>query len=270
MAKLKSVLILGPAHPFRGGLAGFNHTLARTFRAAGIVCRLFTFTTQYPRLLFPGSTQFTDDPAPEDLEISRELSSVGPWSWWRTGKRVRRLKPDLLIVRYWIPVMAPALGTVARIARRSGIRTVALLDNVIPHEKRPLDTLLTRYFVDSMDGFVYMSEQVHRDLRQFTTDKPAVFSPHPMFTQYGEPLPRTEACEKLGLDPNLHYTLFFGYIRDYKGLDLLYEAWARLKQTGWLKGHKLLVAGEYYSGRERYERLIEELGKLEEYGKNVN
>lgn len=180
MPKPKSILILGPAHPFRGGLSGFNQTLARTFRALGVACRLFTFTTQYPRLLFPGTSQLTDDPAPEDLEITRELSTVNPWTWWRTGRRVKRSKPDLLIVRYWIPVMAPAFGTVARIARRAGIRTIALLDNVIPHEKRPMDRWLTRYFIGSMDGFVYMSEQVHRDLRSFTADKPAVFSPHPM------------------------------------------------------------------------------------------
>ena len=220
----------------------------------GFDCRLFTFTTQYPRLLFPGSSQLTDEPAPQDLSISRELSSINPWSWWRTGRRIKRLKPDLLIIRYWIPAMAPAFGTVARIARRAGVRTIALLDNVIPHEKRPMDTVLTRYFIDSMEGFIYMSEQVYRDLRQFTADKPALFSPHPMFTQYGEAMPREEACARLGLDPTLHYTLFFGYIRDYKGLDLLYEAWARLKKAGWLNHrHRLLVAGEYYGGRERYD-----------------
>lgn len=260
MSKPNSILILGPAHPFRGGLSGFNQTLARTFRSLGVACRLFTFTTQYPRLLFPGTSQLTSDPAPQDLEITRELSTVNPWTWWRTGRRVKRLKPDLLIVRYWIPAMAPAFGTVARIARRAGIRTIALLDNVVPHEKRPMDRWLTRYFIGSMDGFVYMSEQVLRDLRTFTADKPVVFSPHPMFTQYGGPVSRPEACAALGLDPAQRYTLFFGYIRDYKGLDLLYEAWARLKKAGWLRGHKLLVAGEYYSGRERYERLIEELG----------
>ena len=265
MSKLKSILILGPAHPFRGGLSGFNHTLARTFRAMGFDCRLFTFTTQYPRLLFPGSSQLTDEPAPQDLSISRELSSINPWSWWRTGRRIKRLKPDLLIIRYWIPAMAPAFGTVARIARRAGVRTIALLDNVIPHEKRPMDTVLTRYFIDSMEGFIYMSEQVYRDLRQFTADKPALFSPHPMFTQYGEAMPREEACARLGLDPTLHYTLFFGYIRDYKGLDLLYEAWARLKKAGWLNHrHRLLVAGEYYGGRERYERLLQELDLQQE------
>ncbi len=264
MPTLKSLIILGPAHPFRGGLSGFNQTLARTFRALGIKVRLFTFTTQYPSLLFPGTSQYTEDPKPQDLHISREVSSINPCTWWRTGYKIRRIKPDLLIVRYWIPAMAPAFGTVCRIARRHGVKVIALLDNVVPHEKRPMDRWLTRYFIHSVDGFVYMSEQVHRDLRQFTPDKPAVFSPHPMFTHYGKPLARERACEVLGLDPAFRYTLFFGYIRDYKGLDLLYEAWALLKKSGDLQGHKLLVAGEYYSDRQRYEELVRRLGIAED------
>lgn len=257
---LRSMIMLGPAHPFRGGLAAFNQTLTRTFQRMGISCRMFTFTTQYPSLLFPGTTQYTDDPAPEGLDITRELSSINPFTWIRTGLKVRRLRPDVLIVRYWIPVMAPAFGTVCRIARRGGVRTLALLDNVIPHEKRLFDSLLTRYFVSSIDGFIYMSEQVHQDLRLFTRTKPALFSPHPMWSNYGDPMPREEACAALGLDPSLHYTMFFGYIRDYKGLDLLLDAWAELMNHGKLENHRLIVAGEYYSGKERYAEQIARLG----------
>lgn len=257
---LKSVVILGPAYPFRGGLATVNQALARTFTKMGIACRIFTFTTQYPSLLFPGTTQFSSDSAPEGIDITREVSSVNPLTWIRAGWRLRRAKPDAVIVRYWIPVMAPAFGTVCRIARRGGVRTIALLDNVIPHEKRPFDKWLTRYFLGSIDGFVYMSEQVHSDLRLFTKTKPAVFSPHPMLDGYGEPLPRGEACAALGLDPALRYTMFFGYIRDYKGLDLLLDAWGMLKREGKLEGHKLIVAGEYYSGKERYAEQIDALG----------
>ncbi|MFQ8804667.1 MAG: hypothetical protein ACLR8Y_05550 [Alistipes indistinctus] len=125
----------------------------------GIACRIFTFTTQYPSLLFPGTTQFSSDPAPEGIDITREVSSVNPLTWIRAGWRLRRAKPDAVIVRYWIPVMAPAFGTVCRIARRGGVRTIALLDNVIPREKRPFDKWLTRYFLGSIDGFVYMSNR---------------------------------------------------------------------------------------------------------------
>lgn len=261
MKTMKSIIILGPAWPFRGGLAGFNHTLARTFMAMGRLCRIFTFTTQYPSFLFPGKSQFDDSEAPEGIDISRELSSVNPFSWIRTGFRVRRLRPDALIVRYWIPLMAPALGTVCRIARWGGkTRTIALLDNVVPHEKRFMDSALTRYFVGSVDGFVYMSEQVYSDLRHFTRTKPAIFSPHPMFTHYGDKMSREEACAGLGLDPAFRYIMFFGFIRDYKGLDILLDAWAILRRTGKLSGCKLIVAGEYYSGREQYEHQIERLG----------
>lgn len=260
MKPLKSIVMLGPAHPYRGGLAGFNQTLARAFIAQGIRCRMFTFTVQYPQFLFPGKTQFTDDPPPEGLDITRVLSTVNPLSWIRTGLRIRREKPDALVVRYWIPLMAPALGTVCRIARRGGVKTIALLDNVVPHERRPMDRWLTRYFIGSVDGFVYMSEQVKNELRMFDATKPAVFSPHPMFTHYGNRVDRTEACRALGLDPQVRYLMFFGYIRDYKGLDILLDAWATLGRDGKTQGRKLIVAGEYYGGRERYEEQIRRLG----------
>lgn len=261
--ELKSAILLGTAWPFRGGFTGFNQSLVRALIAMRIRSRILTFTTQYPSLLFPGKSQFSDEPAPEGLDITRCLSSVNPFTWFRTARRIRREGPDALIVRYWIPAMAPAFGTVCRLARRRNIRVISLLDNVVPHEKRPFDKLFTRYFVNSVDGFIYMSEQVLGELRQFTPDKPAFFSPHPMFTQYGEPMPREEACRALGLDPDIRYTLFFGYVRDYKGLDLLLEAWGWLREGpgGFpMQRHKLIVAGEYYSGRERYEALIREQG----------
>lgn len=260
MNEMKSAVIVGTAYPYRGGLAGINQTLARTFIRCGIRCRIFTFTVQYPSFLFPGKSQYADGPAPEGLDITRMLNSVNPLSWIRTGLKVRRERPDAVIVRYWIPQMAPALGTVCRIARRKGIKTIALLDNVVPHEKRPMDTLLTRYFLGSIDGFVYMSEQVHSDLQSFRPDKPAVFSPHPMYTNYGEKIEREEACRLLRLDPGLRYTMFFGFIRDYKGLDLLLDAWALLSEQGKTAGHRLIIAGEYYSGKETYMNQIERLG----------
>ncbi|MDD3108876.1 MAG: glycosyltransferase [Alistipes sp.] len=260
MNRMKSILMVGPAYPFRGGLAGFNQTLVRSFLQQGVKARMLTFTTQYPAFLFPGKSQYDDGPAPEGLDITRMLSSVNPWSWIRTGWHIRRLRPDAVIVRYWIPQMAPAFGTVCRIARWCGIPTLALLDNVIPHEHHSYDTWLTRYFLKSIDGFIYMSEQVHRDLLTFRVEAPVRFSPHPMFTHYGEAVSHEEACAHLNLDPTLRYALFFGFVRDYKGLDLLLDAWALLLKQGKLQGRKLLIAGEYYSGKERYEEQIRRLG----------
>lgn len=260
---IKSLILVGTAWPFRGGFTNFNQRLVRTFMELGVRCRIFTFTTQYPNFLFPGKSQFTDAPAPEGLDITRCLSSVNPFSWIRTGRMIRREHPDVIVVRYWIPALAPALGKVCRMARRRRIRVIALLDNVVPHEKRFGDKLLTRYFIRSVDGFIYMSDQVLGELRRFTADKPALFSPHPMFDNYGEPLDRQAACQALKLDPSFRYTLFFGYIRDYKGLDLLLEAWGRLKHSRMLpteQRHRLLIAGEYYGDRGRYDALIDRLG----------
>lgn len=260
MTQMQSAIIVGTAYPYRGGLAGINQTLARTFLANGVGCRIFTFTVQYPSFLFPGKSQYDEGSAPEGLDITRILNSVNPLSWIRTGLKIGRERPDAVIVRYWIPQMAPALGTVCRIARWRGVKTIALLDNVIPHEKRPMDTLLTRYFLGSIDGFIYMSEQVNRDLQLFAPNRPALFSPHPMYTNYGEKMEREEACRRLKLDPHLHYTMFFGFVRDYKGLDLLLDAWFILKEQGKLSDHRLIIAGEYYSGKESYMAQMKRLG----------
>lgn len=260
MKEMKSAILLGTAYPYRGGLAGTNQTLTRTFIQEGIACRIITFTLQYPSFLFPGKSQYDDGPAPEGIDITRMLNSVNPISWIRTGLKIAREHPDVLIVRYWIPQMAPAFGTVCRIARRKGVRTIAVLDNVIPHEKRLFDTSLTKYFLGSIDGFIYMSEQVCRDLRLFKPSSPAIFSPHPMYTNYGEKMDREEACRLLRIDPDCRYTMFFGFVRDYKGLDLLLDAWAELYRRGRLDGHRLIIAGEYYSGKERYMSQIDRLG----------
>ncbi len=250
---IKSAIFVGPAHPYRGGLSFFNEMLVRVFNARGIRAKIYTFRLQYPSFLFPGKTQYSDTPAPDDVTIERRVNTVNPFNWWRVGRCIRREQPDTLIVRYWLPLMAPCFGTICRIARRNGhTKILALLDNVIPHEHRPFDRTFTKYFIVCVDGFIYMSAQVKADLEQFTTSKPALFSPHPLFDVYGEPAERAEACARLGLDPALQYSLFFGYVRDYKGLDLLIDAWAELKKRGKLNEKRLIVAGEYYGNKEKY------------------
>ncbi|MCD8187021.1 MAG: glycosyltransferase [Rikenellaceae bacterium] len=261
---MKSAIFVGTAHPYRGGLSFFNEMLARFFHWRGIRSKIFTFSLQYPSFLFPGKTQYSDSPMPTDLSIERCVNTVNPLNWLRVGRRIRKECPDALIIRYWLPLMAPCFGTLCRIARGNGhTRVLALLDNVIPHEHRLFDRLFTRYFVGGVDGFIYMSDQVKSDLEQFTTTKPALFAPHPLFDVYGERLDREAACRKLELHPKLRYSLFFGYVRDYKGLDLLLEAWAWLKNRGELGDRRLLVAGEYYRNKEKYLALIRQNG-LEE------
>lgn len=250
------IAIVGPAHPYRGGLASIMETMAREYQQRGYEVNILTFTLQYPSLLFPGKSQTVETPAPQDLNIERCVSTINPLSWWRVGRRLRRERPDIVLMKFWTPFMAPCFGTIARLARKNKhTKVICQIDNVEPHEHHITDRMFNRYFLRSVDGFIYMSEQVHGELEAYTS-APALFSPHPMFEHFGERVERTEACKKLGLDPSQRYALFFGLIRDYKGLDTLLEAWARFRRSG----HKLLIAGEFYASRDKYIELIKRLG----------
>lgn len=250
------IVLLGPAHPYRGGLASIMETMAREYQSRGHEVRIYTFTVQYPSLLFPGKTQYVETPAPEDLHIERVMNTVNPLNWVSLGLRLKSEQPDMVLMKYWTPFMAPCFGTIARIARSNGVtKFICQIDNVEPHEHHIIDRPCNHYYLGAVDGFVYMSEQVHGELKAYTL-APAVFSPHPMFENFGKAVERDEACRRIGIDPAQRYTLFFGLIRDYKGLDLLLRAWAK-----WMpEGRKLLIAGEFYASREKYIALIEQLG----------
>lgn len=255
------ISFVGPAYPYRGGLATIIERLARVFQQRGNEVDIKTFSLQYPRLLFPGKSQFRTGEAPADLRISRCVSTINPFSWLRVGRMLRREAPDMVILKYWTPLMAPCFGTICRLARRNGkTKVVVHLDNITPHEPHLYDRPLNRYFLRSCDGFVYMSEAVHQDLRTYRPDAPALFSPHPLFDGYGERLPREEACRRLGLDATQSHVMFFGYVRDYKGLDLLLDAWALLKAEGKTDGKRLLVVGEVYGDDTKYREQIARLG----------
>ncbi|UYZ63473.1 glycosyltransferase [Hymenobacter weizhouensis] len=249
------VVIIGPAYPLRGGLATYNERLARAFHEAGDEVRIVTFSLQYPDFLFPGQTQFSTEPGPTDLDIEVSLNSVNPLSWYRVGNRLRRERPDLVIFRFWLPFMGPALGTVARLVRRNRhTRVVAITDNVLPHEKRPGDRPLTRYFLAACHGFVTMSRAVLADLRRLHFRQPAVYRPHPLYDNFGPLKPKADALRALGLDPAFHYLLFFGFIRAYKGLDILLQAFADERLAH--RPIKLIIAGEFYEDAAPYEALI--------------
>ncbi len=253
------VVILGSAHPLRGGLASYNERLAREYMRQGHSVQIYTFSLQYPEFLFPGKSQYSDQPAPDDLYIHVKVNSVNPLNWLKIGKEIAALNADLLIIKFWLPFMAPCLGTIARRVKKNGkTKVVSILDNVIPHEKRPGDMAFIRYFVNSVDGFIGMSESVLTDLRKFDSNKPAAFSPHPLFDNFGESITKPEAYEKLGLELSTEYLLFFGFIRDYKGLDLLLEAMADERVRA--LNVKLLVAGEFYTDAKPYWDQITRLG----------
>jgi glycosyltransferase involved in cell wall biosynthesis len=255
---MKKAIIIGPAHPLRGGLATFNERLAIEFQNKGYEVTIYTFSLQYPGFLFPGKTQYSDEAAPSDLNIKVVVNSINPFNWVKIGLQLRKLQPNIIVLRYWLPFMAPCLGTIARIAKRKHkTKVIAIADNIIPHEKRIGDSILSSYFTASCDGFITMSKAVLEDLRKFTTSKPGKYYPHPLYDNYGQALDKEAACAFLKLDPSQKYLLFFGFIRDYKGLDLLLEAMAdeRVKSLQ----VKLLVAGEFYTASKPYFDLIESL-----------
>lgn len=257
----KTVTIIGPAYPYRGGIASFDEMLAHTYASRGDAANIVTFTLQYPGFLFPGKTQYSQSPPPQGLNIERRVNSINPVNWLRVGRRIRKQRPDMVIMKYWTPFLAPCLGTIARCIRRNGhTKVVVQVDNIVPHEHNFTDSLFNKYFIRSVDGFVYMSEQVKNDLDMLGSTKPALFSPHPIFTGYGESVSKQEACVRLGLDPAISYAMFFGLIRGYKGLGLLLDAWMMLKADRQTEGQKLIVAGEFYDNKEKYIRQIEENG----------
>lgn len=254
-----SIVLLSPVHPLRGGIAASTERLALALQQAGHRVVIFSYSLQYPGFLFPGETQYSSDPAPQGLDIRTVLNSVNPLNWVKVGLALRKLRPDLIIPRYWLPFMGPCLGTVLRLARSNGhSRVIPLADNILPHEKRPGDRLFTRWFIGAADACMVMSRSVEQDLREFSTSMPAACIPHPVYDSYGESVGREEALQHLGLSTSPRYLLFFGLIRDYKGLDLLLQAMAAPRLQG--LDLRLLIAGEYYGNRERYEQLIAELG----------
>ena len=260
MPEKRKIVIVGPAHPLRGGgMSTFNERMAKAYADRGDNVEIFSFSLQYPSILFPGKSQFTDEPAPEGIHIRSTINSINPLSWCHTGNIIRKLKPELVIFRYWIPFMGPALGTIARRIRRNKRSVIiAITDNVIPHEHRPGDKALTKYFLKPVQAFVTMSKSVMDDLNTFDTVKPRALSLHPLYDNYGAPLPRAEALKLLGLPEGYKYLLFFGLVRKYKGLDLLLQALAHPDLA-----HlplKLIVAGEFYDDVEPYRELVKDLG----------
>ncbi len=259
----KKVIIIGSAHPLRGGgITTFNERLARQFQNEGHRTAIYSFSLQYPGFLFPGSSQFTDEPAPKDLEIHTRINSINPFNWLRVGKEIKKIKPDIVVVRYWIPLMGPCLGTILRIIKKNKhTKIICIADNIKPHEKRTGDKAFTRYFIKPVDAFIIMSEQVLSDLRLFTKDKKAVLVPHPLYDNFGEKISKESARAQLLIDNGQRVILFFGFIRKYKGLDILLEAIKILKDSELpVAACKLLIAGEFYEDKKLYEDQILKLG----------
>ena len=256
MSKRK-VIIIGPAFPFRGGIANFNNALAQAYHDRGDNITLYSFTLQYPSFLFPGTTQYETGEAPKNLKIKTLINSVNPFNWINVARKINTENPDYVIIRYWLPFMAPCLGSIARLLNKN-IKILAITDNVIPHETRIGDTMLTKYFIKSCDAFLTLSASVFDDLSKFTKTTVKKYIPHPIYNVFGDKVSKQIALQNLGLSAKDKHLLFFGFVRKYKGLDLMLNAMAdeRIRELG----VKLIIAGEFYDNKSEYTDLIDALG----------
>lgn len=253
--KRKKVIIIGPAYPLRGGIADSNHALGLALKKMGHEVLMLSFSLQYPSLLFPGKTQFEQDGSSPDLEIHTQINSINPFSWIKSAFWLKRQNPDIVLTRFWVPFIGLALGAVLRLSGlRKTAKLIALCDNVIPHEKRLGDSMLTGFFLNANAQFLVMSKSVGNDLSKFVMNPVVHDHPHPVYDQFGILLDKQMAIERLGLDSSKKYLLFFGFIRKYKGLDLLLDAMPQLPDDV-----ELIVAGEFYDDAEFYKKKVLDL-----------
>ncbi len=252
------IAIVSTAYPLRGGIAQYTGILYKKLAERGHQVNVITFKRQYPNLLFPGKTQMEISTDPS-LRIPSEpiLDSIGPFSWWRVGKRLKELQPDLVVFKFWMPFFAPAFGFICKLARKlSQARILYICDNVIPHEKRPGDIKLTRFAFKHADAFIVQSGVVEKDLLSLVPNARYRMIPHPLYDIFGQAVDKMAARATLNLTDE-RIVLFFGYVRAYKGLDLMLRALpVILKQVR----IKLLVVGEFYEDESKYRDLAASLG----------
>ncbi len=252
----KKILLLGPAHPFRGGIADTQNYLAQNLKALGHQVTVYTFTTQYPNLLFPGKTQFSDEKAPIGIEIHRKIHSFNPINWFSIIKSINLLKPDYVIFRYWTPFLSPCWYSIARGLNKS-ITKIGLVDNWIPHETKPWDKILTSMFSKQMMGLATLSSTVGDQIEADQPQIPVWKGFHPIADHLPLPMEKEKARAELGWPKDKKIVLFFGLIRKYKGLDFLIKAFAEspLNQSDVM----LAIVGEAYESQEKYIQLIHKL-----------
>ncbi len=258
------IVIVGTAYPLRGGIAHYVGLLYKYLSRKHEVI-VVTFSRQYPKLLFPGKSQEESGDAGIPLESRQWIDSINPLNWVRTGLRIRALKADLILYKFWMPFFAPCYGVIAAIAKfRTKTKTMFICDNVIPHEKRPGDKLFTQAAFRFIDSYVVQSNSVERDLKLWKKDPLYALLPHPVYEIFGDELDRKQARRMLNeshpgfaLRDDERVILFFGYVRDYKGLDVLLDAMPHILKRMEVT---LLVVGEFYSNEEKYRRQAKQLG----------
>ncbi len=246
------IAMLSTFYPYRGGIAQFNARLYNELRKSHEV-KAYTFSRQYPSLLFPGKTQYVEsvDDA-EKIAAKRILDSINPLTYWKTAKEIRSWQPDVLFLRFWHPFFSPSLGTVAKKLKKH-TKIITLVDNAIPHEDKAFYRPFIKYFAEQSHGFIAMSSIVQKDLQTFAPKTPCLLKQHPLYNHFGEKKDRSEVLQNYNLSPEKKTLLFFGFIREYKGLDILLKAFAQLDNS-----YQLIVAGESYTDFTKYQQLIDE------------
>jgi glycosyltransferase involved in cell wall biosynthesis len=251
------IAYLSTFYPYRGGIAQFNASLFREFEKNHDI-KAFTFTRQYPNILFPGKTQYvTNDENADAIQSIRKLDTLNPYTYLSTAKAINKFAPDILIMKYWMSYFGPSLGTVAKLMKPK-TKVITILDNVIPHEKKFFDMPFTKYFLKQNDGFIAMSKSVKTDLHTLQPNANVLLKEHPLYNHFGKKIDKKEACDKLKIKNDKKTLLFFGFIRDYKGLDLLIDAFGRLENN-----YQLVIAGETYGSFEKYQQQINKLPNKE-------
>jgi len=261
----RPIILVGPAYPLRGGIANFNESLCETLIARGERCEIVSFYLQYPRFFFPGKNQNAVGDPPKNLVVHPWLSSINPLSWIQTARKIIKLNPRFVAIRFWLPQMGPAQGTLARYLQNHGIPVIGLVDNAIPHEPHRFDKTLSQWFFRHCDAFFTLSKSVAKDLEMLAPGRPTHTHPHPVYDVFGAPVTKAQARQALGLSIRTSpssaddsYVLFFGFVRRYKGLDLLIEAFGDSRITA--LGLKLIVAGEFYEPKAAFMDQIDRLG----------
>lgn len=251
------IILIGTAYPLRGGIAHYVALLYKKLKERGHEVKVLSFKRQYPSIFFPGKTQQDEGEELIPMESAPLLDSINPLSWIKAFFWLKKNKPDLLIYKYWMPFFAPCYAVVSFLARKFiGVKVLYILDNIIPHERRPGDILLSKIGLRYVDFFIAQSKTVLDDLLIFRPESIYREIPHPVYEIFSSGLSKFQAKKNLGITDD-HVILYFGYIREYKGLKYLIKAMPRI--LDFIK-IRLLVCGEFYEGRTETLKLVDELG----------
>ena len=251
------ISLIGPAYPYRGGIALHNTLLYKEFSNRHTT-EIINFTRQYPGILFPGKTQYEESKTFAHIPSFRILDSINPITWYKAANHIKLFSPDIVIIQFWMPFFSPCYGKIVRLLKkRNHFKTVIICHNIVPHEGSPIDKWLTKYLFNKADGFIIQAHSAEKDLLELRPDAKYRYNPHPIYDIFSDSLDKTEARKQLGIDEK-NVILYFGYIRQYKGSKYLIRAIPEILKELDLR---VVIAGEFYEDKEPYFQEIENTGR---------